>query len=112
MGMSIKTRTLKKIPVLSINGRIINVDAEKFKSKLEEFCGKKQAKVVVDFSQADFIDSFGLGTLVGFHTQMQKAGRELVILNTNPNPMGYIKRLFEMTSLDTIFHIVTEEDEV
>ncbi len=106
MGITIKAKKLKGIPILSVSGRLINVDSEKFQKKLEAFCNKNQQTAVVDISEVNFIDSFGLGTLVQHHTQLQKSGGKLIVLNTNLDPNTYIQRLFDITGLRKVFIIV------
>ena len=112
MGIAIKTRTKDDVDILDISGRIVNVDSDKLKTHLEDFIKKGHKKVIIDLSKVDFIDSFGLGAIVGHHTALENEGRELVILNMNPDSNSYIRRLFEMTSLDTIFKIVDKEEDL
>jgi anti-sigma B factor antagonist len=105
-------KTEKGEELFEICGRIINLDSDKFKTKFANFCQKGQKKVVLEISKIDFLDSFGLGAIVGFHTKLQKEGRELIILNSNPDPDSYMRKLFEMTSLDVIFKVVDSEDKL
>lgn len=65
-------------------------------------------KFVIDVSKADFLDSHGLGTLVYYHTLMQKENRQLLILNTNSDRSAYINRLFELTGLDNVFNMIRQ----
>ena len=109
--------TFRKSPnpeedIMEVSGRIVNVDSEKFKTKLDAFCTRPQKRIIVDISKVDFIDSFGLGALVGFHTQLQKDGRELTILNLNQDKDSYMRKLFEMTSLDIIFKVFDSEEKL
>ena len=67
---------------------------------------------MVDISEVNFIDSFGLGTLVQHHTQLQKSGGKLYVLNTTTDPNTYIQRLFEMTGLKRVFNIIESLDKV
>lgn len=106
MGITIKAKKHKGTPVLLVSGRLINVDSEKFQKKLESFCKRNPQKAIVDISEVNFIDSFGLGTLVQHHTQLQKSDGQLIILNTNTDPNTYIQRLFDMTGLNKVFKIV------
>jgi len=98
--------------IFEAGGRIINVDSDTFKKQLDAFCAKGGKRVILDISKIDFIDSFGLGAIVGYHTMLQKQGRELVILNTNPNPDSYMRKLFEMTCLDVIFKVIDAEEKL
>ncbi len=112
MGITIKSKKINNLPVLVINGRLINVDSEKFQKKLEQFCKKNNRTAVVDISEVNFIDSFGLGTLVQHHTQLQKSGGKLYILNTKTDPNTYIQRLFEMTGLKKVFHLIESLEQI
>ena len=105
MAITIKTKKHNGIPILVVSGRLISVDSEKFQKKLEGFCKKNPEKSIIDISEVNFIDSFGLGTLVHHHTQIEKAGGKFTILNSNTDPNTYIQRLFSMTGLNRIFKI-------
>ena len=105
MAVEFKIKKHNGLPILTVKGRLINVDSEKFQKKLEGFCKKKYPRTIIDISEVTFIDSFGLGTLVQHHSQMQKAGCMLIIVNTNNNPNLYVHRLFDMTGLKRVFNI-------
>ena len=106
MAITIKINKHKGLSILAVSGRLISVDSEKFQKKLEHFCKKNPTKAIIDISEVNFIDSFGLGTLVHHHTQIEKSGGKVIILNTNTDPNTYIQRLFSMTGLNRIFNIV------
>jgi anti-anti-sigma factor len=95
-------------PTIELAGRIIDADVKKFQKRLDQFFKKKSEKIILDVSKATYMDSHGLGTLVYYHTLMQKEGRELVILNANKEKGSYLNRLFEFTNLDKVLTIVTE----
>lgn len=96
-------------PILELEGRIIDVDVKKFQRKLDQLYKKKSAQIVLDVSRVNFIDSHGLGTIVYYHTLMQKEDRELIILNENTNKNSYLNRLFDLTNLNKVLNIVTAE---
>ena len=55
--------------------------------------------LIVDFSGVPFIDSAGLGALVGAHVSAQKAQRKLAIAATNAK----VKALMDMTHVSQLF---------
>ncbi|MBD3315615.1 MAG: STAS domain-containing protein, partial [Chitinivibrionales bacterium] len=71
---------------------------------------KKSDRVIVDVSDTDFIDSHGVGIIVYYHTLMEKANKQLLLLNQNPDPSAYMTRLFEMTNLNKVLNVVTSLD--
>jgi anti-anti-sigma factor len=97
-----------EIPTIELTGRIIDADVKKFQRRLDQFYKKKTEKIILDVSNATYMDSHGLGTLVYYHTLMQKEGREFIILNTNTEKGSYLNKLFEFTNLDKVLTIVKE----
>jgi len=112
MAMDVKVKEKKESTFIQLKGRVIGVDGEKFSKKLEGAYSKKKSKVVLDVSEVSFLDSHGLGTIVYYFHSMQKEKRQLVILNANPDPGTYVKRLFELTNLDKILTIVDSANSI
>jgi anti-anti-sigma factor len=107
MALSISVKKHKGIPVLKLDGRVIGVDSDKLKGKFESLFKKKSEKIIVDISKTEFIDSNGLGIILYYHTLIQKNGRELILLNSNPSPQAYMTRLLEFTQLTNVFKVIT-----
>ena len=112
MALSLKTTKIEGIPVLQVIGRLINVDSEKFQKKLDAYMKKCNNTAVIDITDVNFIDSFGLGTLVQHHSKMVKQGGSFILLNTDEEQDTYIKRLFLMTQLNKVFTIVESNEEL
>jgi anti-sigma B factor antagonist len=61
-----------------------------------------QRNIEVDLSQTTFVDSCGLGALVGLHKRAaSRQGRLLLV-----NPQTPVQQILELTRLDGIFEIV------
>jgi anti-sigma B factor antagonist len=58
-------------------------------------------RVLVDLSDTDFIDSMGLGVLLGSTKRLRADGGQLELIVTKPD----IRRIFEITMLDRILAI-------
>jgi anti-sigma B factor antagonist len=56
---------------------------------------------VIDCTQTGYIDSSGLGALVSLSKKVREQGGELRIAGLNED----LRALFELTKLDTLFHI-------
>lgn len=112
MAIIIKTIKIEKKPVLHVAGRLVNVDSEKFQKKLTAYIKKQSAPAIIDISDVNFIDSFGLGTLVQVHSDVLKSGGKLIILNTNSDPDTYVQRLFTMTQLNKVFTILDNSEDL
>lgn len=111
MSLEIIIRSEDKNPVLELTGKIVDVDVKKFQHKMDSlYKNKELARIVVDVTNADFIDSHGLGVIVYFHTLLQKDKRTLTIVNANPDQNSYLNRLFEVTNLDKVLNITSSAD--
>jgi anti-sigma B factor antagonist len=62
---------------------------------------EKSADLIVDFSGVTFIDSAGLGALVGVHVAAQRANRKLAFAAMNTQ----VRALVEMTHVDKFFRM-------
>jgi anti-anti-sigma factor len=112
MAVRLKNTMIGKYPGLEVAGRIIDSDSEKFAKKIQALCSGREPKVVIDLTNVEFLDSFGLGLLVRCRSNLMNEGRELVFLYSDHNPHSFLWRLFEMTGLRTYFRIVDSPDEV
>jgi anti-sigma B factor antagonist len=59
-------------------------------------------RVILDLGELRFIDSTGLGSLVGARKRVRESGGELVLTNTAQR----IVKLLEITGLDAVFMII------
>ena len=93
--------------VIELGGEVDLYTAPEFKERMVELieAGKKQ--IVVDLSQATFIDSTTLGVLVGGVKRLRPAGGSLALVCTDEN----ITKIFEITGLDRVFPIHPSRDD-
>jgi anti-sigma B factor antagonist len=93
--------------VIELGGEIDLYTAPEFKERMAEIIDEGKTRVVVDLSQATFIDSTTLGVLVGGVKRMRPAGGSLALVCTDEN----IIKIFEITGLDRVFPIHATRDE-
>jgi anti-anti-sigma factor len=77
------------------------LESAKFTKSLEEICHIQYRKIVIDMSATQFIDSSGVGALVGVLRFAQNSGNELVLWSLQPQVMAVL----EMTRLKRVFKI-------
>jgi anti-sigma B factor antagonist len=63
--------------------------------------------IAIDLAELQFVDSTGLSALVAAHKRAEALGGELIL----PSPNRDIRRLFEVTGIDTFFSIRPPEGE-
>ena len=94
--MPFSTREQYHAVVVQITGRFLgSIEGPKFKEMLEDLKEAGKTHVVIDLSKADFMDSSGIGILIGALTTMKKAGGDVKLAGMKER----IKNLFLLTRL-------------
>ncbi|MGI8945334.1 MAG: STAS domain-containing protein [Thermoleophilaceae bacterium] len=87
--------------IIELGGEIDLYTAPEFKERMVQLIDEGKREIVVDLSQATFIDSTTLGVLVGGVKRLRPAGGSLALVCNDPN----ITKIFEITGLDRVFSI-------
>lgn len=106
--MAMQNRTQKDITILYPVGKIVLGDGDQeLGDAVRTFLDQGARKVVINFSQVSYLDSSGVGELVGCYTAIKNRGGDLRICGLNAR----ISSLIRMTSLHSIFTVTDTEDE-
>lgn len=94
--------------VLEFKGNVMGgPDAVSLNEKLHELIEEEKTNVVADLGKVKFMNSSGLGMLIGGLTTMRKAGGDLRIANATDK----IESLLVITKLITVFKHYKSLDE-
>ncbi len=98
-----KTLTVK------FTGEIDHHLSEKIRRKTDyEIQRYMPRKVVFDFIKINFMDSSGIGLIIGRYKTIHILGGELEIINT----CNSVKRVLEMSGISKIINIISNEEEI
>ncbi len=87
-------------------GEIDHHSAVSVRTRIDRKIAEERPKrTVLDLSGIDFMDSSGLGLVMGRYARMQEQGGELVVLNPTERAM----RIFVLSGLDKRITIIKEE---
>jgi anti-sigma B factor antagonist len=89
------------VTVVRVEGQLIVGNRQELKDLVGSALEAGDRKFLVDFAGAGYIDSSGLGALVGLSRRVGEAGGELRLSGLNED----LRSLFELTKLDTLFAI-------
>jgi anti-sigma B factor antagonist len=104
----VEKKHLDNFTVLFVEGLIkLGESAEFFSSALENVLKNENTNVIIDFTKIDYIDSTGIGELVGYLGKFSNQNRKLVLVN----PSERIQKLLKLAKLDSVFKIYGSEDE-
>lgn len=93
--------------VLGLEGTIrLGESAKFFSQTLKRTLEDETGHVLIDFSKINYIDSTGIGELVGYLQRFGSQQRKLVLVN----PSEKISQLLEIARLHTLFSIYPSVD--
>lgn len=87
--------------VLAVTGEVDVATAPALRERLVSLVAEGNVQLIVDLSPVDFIDSTGLGVLVGTLKRVREADGKLALVI----PQERILKLFDITGLSKIFTI-------
>jgi anti-sigma B factor antagonist len=90
-----RTTLCGRFAVLVVGGEIDMSNAEAFREQLRELTAGDGAKVIVDLSLVQFMDSAGLGVLIGGLKQVRLTGGSLRVVGTS----AHLIELFHITGI-------------
>ncbi|PKD43031.1 STAS domain-containing protein [Rhodohalobacter barkolensis] len=94
--------------IIELKGNVMGgPDAVNLNDKLHELIDQDKKNVVVNLSKVKFMNSSGLGMLIGGLTTLRKAGGDLRIANASDK----IESLLMVTKLITVFKHFRSVDE-
>lgn len=84
--------------ILSLKGPLTIQTTFDFQSAVR---AETSPALIVDLSEVPFVDSAGLGALVGAHVTAQKANRKIAFVGVNSR----VKALMDMTHVSQLFRV-------
>jgi anti-sigma B factor antagonist len=93
--------------LLDIEGEIDVYTSPQLKQDLVQLAERGIKKVIINLSKVEYLDSTGLGVLIGGLKRLREAGGNLALFG----PGMRIQRIFEITGLNKIFDIYGTEEE-
>jgi anti-sigma B factor antagonist len=104
--MNTSTRQVGSVTVVDIKGRIVlGVESAAVRDVICDLLSKGHRDILLNLGAVDYIDSMGLGTLVGAFTSVRKQGGELKLLSLT----NKVTDLMQITRLYTVFDILNDE---
>src|SRR5581483_4166306 len=105
MNLKMDTKVVEGVSVVHCSGRIVFGDEAAFlRTKLKEILtGSK--KVVLDLSDISYIDSGGLGILVGSYSTARSAGADIKLAGLGQR----VRDVLQITKLVIVFEVYDSE---
>ena len=94
------------VVVIAVHGQADLHTAPELRNAITAALDGGATGLVVDLSEATFIDSMTLGVLLGAVKRLRPSGGKVAIVCSDP----HIRRIFEITLLDRVFSLHTDRE--
>jgi anti-sigma B factor antagonist len=107
MTLKIETRQAGLVTVMSCHGRIVfGEEAAALRENLKRVLGSTR-QIVLNLTGVTYIDSGGLGTLVGVYSSARAAGADIKLTGLGQR----LRDVLQITKLVTVFEVYDSERE-
>lgn len=106
MSLQIELEQHRKALIVRLKGELDHHTAETVKARLEEAIGRGDFHhMILSLKDLAFMDSSGLGVILGRYKQITGKGGKMVVCDINP----HMYRLFEMSGMFKIMAMESSE---
>jgi len=106
--MDIKERVVGGVSILDVSGKIVLGEGDvQLKERIKDLLGDGQRRILLNLAEVNYIDSAGLGSLIGSYTTVKRDGGSLKLVNLTKR----IQDLLAITKLITVFETFDHEPE-
>ncbi|WP_281886743.1 anti-sigma F factor antagonist [Paenibacillus sp. YYML68] len=108
MSLRIELEHYRSTLIVRLHGELDHHTAESVKAQMEDAIVRGHSThIVLSLRDLTFMDSSGLGVILGRYKQITGRGGKMVVCDVNPS----VYRLFEMSGLFKILSIQASESE-
>ena len=108
MALNIKTRQDGNVTIIDLSGKItLGENTGILREELRKLMAEGKKNIILDMKEVSYVDSAGLGELVGAYTTAANQGGAVKLLHLQ----GKLRDLMQITKLFTIFPAFDNEKE-
>ncbi len=105
--MEITEKTVKKVKIMFLNGRLDAYNSNLVENKFDEVISSGHVKMVADLSGVEYISSSGLRVMLSSLKKLNQQEGTLKLSSLQP----YVLEVFEIAGFTQLFEIYDSEDE-
>ncbi|WLD91897.1 anti-sigma F factor antagonist [Alkalihalobacillus sp. AL-G] len=108
MSLNVKLETKERVLCIRLSGDLDHHSAEQLRTEVDQTIEKHQIHhIILNLESLSFMDSSGLGVILGRYKLIKSQGGEMVVCSISPS----VKRLFEMSGMFKIIRLENSEQE-
>ena len=106
MSVTLTAHQSGDVTIVDANGKLVlGEETSALRNKIRELVAGGSKRIILNLGNVSYMDSSGLGELIGAHTTVTTAGGEMKLLNL----AGRVHDLLKITRLYTAFEVFEDE---
>lgn len=105
MAVQMASRDVEGVTILDLKGKLLLGEGTSMLREGVRACLNHNNKIIINLADVDYIDSAGLGELVGCHAAAANRGAAVALMKVNDRVHGLLK----VTKLYSVFAVYTDE---
>lgn len=101
MDLNFDIKEAQNSLLILLKGDLDAYTCNSLRINVEEMLEKKVVDIYINAEQLDYIDSTGLGTIIGIYKILKEENKEIYMEKLKPN----VRKMFKITDLDQIINI-------
>lgn len=94
--------------IVTLQGELDHHSSEEVRTRVDDILDREGYKTLIfNFSGVNFMDSSGIGAVIGRYKKMSLRGGKVCLTNVKPN----VKRIFELSGMFKIISLYEDLDE-
>lgn len=107
MGLRINMYIIRSCLIVRLCGEMDQITCDDLRLKMTELLIKYDCRnIIFNMAELDFMDSSGIGVIIGRYNQIKHADGEIVLCNLNQN----IKKIIKLSGLERICVVKDTEE--
>ncbi len=106
--MNLSMKVINEYLIVSLNGELDHHTSEEIRKKVDQkYFNQNLKNIILDLRGLKFMDSSGIGLVMGRYKNCKEKNGDVAIVSTNP----YINRMLNMSGLPKIINIYSSMEE-
>ncbi len=105
--LHIADRVVSGVTILDMQGRLVLDETEYFRRRIEDLIRENRLHIVLNLKGVTYIDSAGVGMMVGKYLSVRRLGGDIKLLHLSPRSY----RVMTITKLLTVFDAFDSEEQ-
>jgi anti-sigma B factor antagonist len=105
--LQISDRVVEGVTVLDMQGRLVLDETDLFRRQMEDLIRESRVKIVLNLKGVTYIDSAGVGMMVGKYLSVRRQGGDVKLLHLSARST----RVMTITKLTTVFESFESEEQ-